>query len=220
MRLSYFIVLLGIFLVGCISPPYDVNGNNITILTPKAPDYDNLKSEEQLMEQFTCHFGVDNETKTETLVIWTCNKDVFELNLPEDENPYEYGFYTVDAHPMGTWAVTYIMYNGTDYIEIIEPEQLESYFIPLKGEQEALIYTYLHEGLWIKYGTLEQAPLAGETNVKTENGDYIVTILHSSHNMCPCYGTYWKSVYRVTTDGDITKTVEEVIYEVHEDCIC
>lgn len=220
--MKYLIIICGLVLLfGCISPPGPGGNDKNNTLKPKTPDYNNLMSEEELREQFGCHFGVDNETSTEKLVIWACNKDIYELNLSEDENPYEYGIYQVDAHPLGTFAVTYVLYNGTDYIEIMEPGQLTQYFVPLENEADALTYAYLYEGLWMFYGPSSEAPLEGKTNVKKEAGNYIVTILHGSHNMCPCYGTDSKSVYRVVPNGDITKISSKVIHSFQEpDCMC
>jgi hypothetical protein len=204
------IALVSLSIFGCIIPPIQSNDtSNSTV------NY-SLKTIEELESQFGCTLGVWNETTINDLIIWNCARDLYELEQAGISNAW---IYEMDAHPMGAYAVSYIVYDGTQYTEIKKPDELKQFFIPLEDENGALVYTYLHEGLNF-VTSVSEAPLAGSSHAEKTTNGFTVTILHEDWALCPCYGGFTKSIYQVSEDGDVIWESSEDIYSYQEDCIC
>ena len=212
MRHYLVVLILLVLAFGCIGLP-QVPGNLTNDTIKDTFSTNTIKSEQELKSQFNCEFGVENLTKVNNLVVWTCLRDYSKF---EDS---DIGIYWIDAHPMGSWIATYILYDGKEYKEIKKPDELKLYFVPLKTKEEALVYTYLHEGL--NYRTdVPQNASAGKSGSEIQGDNYIVTIIHEDWAMCPCYGGFMKSVYNVTPQAEITKINWDSVYSYQEDCIC
>lgn len=222
MNAVYVLLFSMILLVGCFDIPDDrqpVENDTIvndSVQPPVPPVNDTPTIEEELAEEFNCDMGVYEETTFEELTIWTCERN----NLPfEEQEIYDYGIYQLDAHPMGFIAVTYILYDGNEYVEIEEPDQLTPYFAPIETEHEAVVYTYLHEGLNM-VTNIGHMPEAGTTSAEKLDDGFSVTVLYEGWNLCPCYGGVMKSIYNLTENGEIEENNFEVVYSWQEDCIC
>lgn len=177
-----------------------------------------LKSDDELKQQFGCDIGVERAAAVKDVLIWRCMRDIENL---DDPGPYGYGIYEVDAHPAGFWAVTYIVYDGEDYLEMVGTDGLEHYLAPIDNEEDALTYTYLREGLNM-LETIPGAADAGESNARIEDGAFIVTVLHEDWTMCPCYGVFYKSVYRLSPNGGLEELSSDIVYdfEGQAGCVC
>ncbi|MFH1785891.1 MAG: hypothetical protein ABH842_05675 [Candidatus Micrarchaeota archaeon] len=222
MRIIILLLLIGLFSFGCIFPPPDGNATintttnttmNATNNTTNATNYSNLKSIVQLKTEFNCDLEVQNETKINNLVVWTCARQ-YSYDDSDEE-----GIYMVDAHPMGAWVVTYLVYDGMNYVEVKKSDQLTQFFTPIESENEALTYTYLYKGLNMVQ-SVSGAPLSGSTNAQKSGNIFVVTILYEDWSMCPCYGSYWKTVYDVTSNGTITEKTDEYVYGFQDNCVC
>ncbi|MFH2105667.1 MAG: hypothetical protein ABII22_00255 [Candidatus Micrarchaeota archaeon] len=211
------LAIFGILLLfGCVSPPPDGNGQNISIVK-EPPKYTNLKTNDQLRMEFGCDRGAKNATSYGDLVVWYCAKDSRSFM---EKGMYDYGFFEIGAHPMGTWFVTYIIFDGKNYTEIEEVSKLEPYFIPIQSDEEAIVYVQLHEGLNMLEG-LGSPPFEKSSAARVEGDSFMITIVHEDWEMCPCYGTVWSSEYKVTLAGEITRISSKIIREIDkQDCNC
>jgi len=171
------------------------------------------EQEEKLIREFGCNLGVDKFESIDKVIVYECLTQS-DLSFGEEDFIYQIG-----AHPMGVWNGTYLVFDG-EYTHVKEADALKEFFVPIENEEDAFDYLVLHEGLlWST--TVSGAPEAGETNTVKEGDVFVVTVLHGSRNMCPCYGTDWKSIYEVNSKGDITKKSGETIYSYSDpDCMC
>ena len=165
----------------------------------------------KLISDFGCNIVVNEETRTDKVVVIECLRDAKnEGNV----------FYSVDAHPVGTWEGTYIIYDGVNFTEVKQPSELKKFFTPINDESTALKYAYLSEGLRL-VNSIASKPEVGETTVKKVGDHFEATILSSSRNMCPCYGSYSKKIYDIYSDGTLTQKSSELVYSYeNEGCIC
>jgi len=210
--LALIILLL---ISGCVSKSGD--SPEISPTVKNSTTTGQLKSDLELEFEFNCDRGVHSETSVSNLIIWTCAKDYYSIENKDAAG----GIYLINAHPGGDWLVTYIVYDNCtgNYSEVRNADDLKHFFVPIKNEDEAVKYVYLHEGLDM-IPSVPEGKIEGITSaVKTETG-FNVTIMHKDWIMCPCYGTYMKNTYEVTADGVITKIPPDIAYSFQKDCIC
>jgi len=202
----FTVFVLAVLLSGCLEPePGDPE--------PKLVDFE-LDEETQffLMAEFACDISVSPEVQIGETIVFEC--------ISEDKHLAGSGIYQIGAHPMGVWSVTYIVYDGARYDHVKVADDLVPYFVPIDSTEKALDFVVLHEGLFDVQRVL-QAPLAGNTTSVAQGQNFIVTVLNASHNLCPCYGAYWKTVYEVTPQGGISRKSSEEVYSYEEtDCLC
>jgi hypothetical protein len=106
------------------------------------------------------------------------------------------------------------------YSHIKKAEELIPFFIPVDSEEKALALVKLHESL-DAVKQVNQVPEAGQTTAKKTGETSEVRIIHQDHDLCPCYGAYWKSIYEVTKEGKITKKSGKEIYSFDDpECMC
>ncbi|MCI0504189.1 hypothetical protein L0Y65_05790 [Candidatus Micrarchaeota archaeon] len=150
-----------------------------------------------------------------SMVLAWCPVEVYGNNLSQAEME---GFFYCGGGLLRT-CTSYVAYDGTEFVQIKNPEALARYAGPISGEKEALAFVMLSEDV---IGEVERdalPPLLARAQ-KDESG-FLVTAYR--FNMFGCYDRidYEEVRYSVSAGGEIRELGRKVAYTRHLDgAIC
>jgi len=146
-----------------------------------------------------------------SMVLAWCPVEIYRNNLSEDDM----GGYFYCGGGMLRTCTSYVVYDGSKFVQIRNPEGLARYASPISSEREALAFAMLSKDVM---GIIERdslPPLKAKAQ-KNESG-YLVTAY--SYNIFGCYDKidYEEVRFLVSPMGEIEELGRKVAYTRHLD---